>query len=110
MSLLSRGLGPGSLTKAPRPLPGRPCPAQGGPRQGEGKSYNGLGGPASPLMQPPTTWPGTPLAVGAPDSSPIPAVPTQPTPVLPRSDLKAHVPAPSLDPCQARVSGAGQRH
>lgn len=35
MSLLSRGLGPGSLTKAPRPLPGRPCPAQGGPRQGE---------------------------------------------------------------------------
>ena len=69
-----------------------------------------LGGPASPLMQPPTTWPGTPLAVGAPDSSPIPAVPTQPTPVLPRSDLKAHVPAPSLDPCQARVSGAGQRH
>ena len=40
----------------------------------------------------------------------IPAVPTQPTPVLPRSDLKAHVPAPSLDPCQARVSGAGQRH
>lgn len=43
MSLLSRGLGPGSLTKAPRPLPGRPCPAQGGPRQGESK-----GPPARP--------------------------------------------------------------
>lgn len=55
-------------------------------------------GPASPLMHP-TTWPGTPLAVGA-RSNPSQLFP-QPTPVLPRSGLKAHVPAPRLDPCQA---------
>lgn len=117
MSLLSRGLGPGFLTKAPRPLPGRPCPAppKGDPDRGRagapgragkpgeaGRFRVGPGGGEGALTQ---TWGG---GGPSPASDPAPRLPQAPppsvsVPYLPRPGGRAG----ARRPLRAASSGDG---